>query len=90
MNGPARLAVDWFRVLEETRRAGHTFSEISLYTGVSKPSIMNYRNCGTEPGYTAGTSLLRFWASVTGKNPDDPPMTVRQLSAASFRRKSGF
>lgn len=90
MNGPANLQVDWFRVLEETRRAGYTFSEISQYTRVTKPSIMNYRNCGAEPGWTAGTSILRFWASVTGQNADSPPMTVRALSAASFRRKSGF
>ena len=78
---PAR-AVDWFRVLEDVRRADFTLAEIAQFTQIPRTTLLGYRNLGAEPKHYAGVTLLKLWAQVTGNAPDQAP-TVQRMPTVS-------
>ncbi|MDN7848109.1 hypothetical protein [Burkholderia seminalis] len=82
---PAR-AVDWFRVLEDVRRADYTLAEIAQFTQIPRTTLLGYRNLGAEPKHYAGVTLLKFWAQVTGRQPDDAPTRQRMPSVSESLR----
>lgn len=82
---PAR-AVDWFRVLEDVRRADFTLAEIAQYTQIPRTTLLGYRNLGAEPKHYAGVTLLKLWAQVTGKPTDDAPTLQRMPSVSESLR----
>ncbi|HIC7209396.1 hypothetical protein [Burkholderia stabilis] len=82
---PAR-AVDWFRVLEDVRRADFTLAEIAQYTHIPRTTLLGYRNLGAEPKHYAGVTLLKLWAQVTGKVPDEAPTLQRMPSVSESLR----
>ncbi|EKS9800310.1 MULTISPECIES: hypothetical protein [Burkholderia] len=82
---PAR-AVDWFRVLEDVRRADFTLAEIAQYTQIPRTTLLGYRNLGAEPKHYAGVTLLKLWAQVTGNAPDDAPTVQRMPSVSESLR----
>lgn len=69
----AQLRVDWFRVLDDLKRAGYGLRDIEFFVGIPRSSLFRYR-AGSEPGYSMGDRLLRFWADATGCDASDPPM----------------
>ena len=82
---PAR-AVDWFRVLEDVRRADFTLAEIAQYTQIPRTTLLGYRNLGAEPKHYAGVTLLKLWAQVTGNAPDEAPTVQRMPSVSDALR----
>ncbi|MBW5807453.1 hypothetical protein FOZ70_22240 [Burkholderia sp. COPS] len=81
-------SVDWFRVLEDVRRADYTLAEIAQYTQIPRTTLLGYRNLGAEPKHYAGQTLLRMWTQVTGKPPGDAPTVQRMPSVSDILRKS--
>ena len=82
---PAR-AVDWFRVLEDVRRADYTLAEIAQYTQIPRTTLLGYRNLGAEPKHYAGVTLLKLWAQVTDRQPDEAPTVQRMPSVSESLR----
>lgn len=80
--------VDWFRVLEDVRRADFTLAEIAQFTRIPRTTLLGYRNLGAEPKHYAGVTLLKLWAQVTGREPDDAPTVQRMPSVSDILRKS--
>ncbi|MBJ9594313.1 hypothetical protein BLA50215_07041 [Burkholderia lata] len=80
--------VDWFRVLEDVRRADFTLAEIAQYTQIPRTTLLGYRNLGAEPKHYAGVTLLKLWAQVTGNAPDQAPTVQRMPTVSDILRKS--
>ncbi|WP_070106306.1 hypothetical protein [Burkholderia plantarii] len=78
---PVRV-VDWFRVLEDVRRADYTLAEIAQYTRIPRTTLLGYRNLGAEPKHWAGVTLLKLWSQVTGNTAADAP-TIERLPTVS-------
>ncbi|OXJ16000.1 hypothetical protein [Burkholderia sp. HI2500] len=81
-------SVDWFRVLEDVRRADFTLAEIAQYTQIPRTTLLGYRNLGAEPKHYAGVTLLKLWAQVTGNAPDQAPTVQRMPTVSDILRKS--
>ncbi|KVF08978.1 MULTISPECIES: hypothetical protein [Burkholderia] len=80
------VSVDWFRVLEDVRRADFTLAEIAQYTRIPRTTLLGYRNLGAEPKHYAGQTLLKLWAQVTGRQPDEAPTLQRMPSVSAALR----
>lgn len=53
--------VDWFRVLDDLRRTGLRFDDVSDGTGIPRATLAGYKNLDVEPKHADGTALLRLW-----------------------------
>ncbi len=82
---PVRV-VDWFRVLEDVRRADFTLAEIAQYTRIPRTTLLGYRNLGAEPKHWAGVTLLALWSQVTGRAAGEAPTTERMPTVSDILR----
>ena len=77
--------IDWPSIFTDLTVAGYSLAEIQQYTGIPKSTLLSYRNSVATPSHNPGHTLLKFWAQVCEKKPEDAPFTRRHLSAAAFR-----
>lgn len=63
--------VDWFFIITDLQRVGVYPEMIARRLDVSRGTIQNFRNSGTEPRHCDGQALLNLWRTATGK--DEPP-----------------
>ncbi len=53
--------VDWWRLLEDLRRAGLSLESISGATKIPKSTLLGYRNLDAEPKHADGSVLVSLW-----------------------------
>jgi hypothetical protein len=68
--------IDWFRIIVDIRRNGHTYLTIAATIGTVKSNVRNIAN-GTAPRYEFGERLIAMWAELTGKSPENAPRVSR-------------
>lgn len=59
--------VDWWRVLEDLRRAGIIPRHAAKRIGVPQATLLAWKNNGAEPKYLDGELLTQLWTEATGK-----------------------
>ena len=77
---PASMRIDWFRLLVNLGKEGYSLRSISHFTGISKSSLIGYKN-GSQPAYHIGVCLLQFWSEATGHDSTEAPT----ISLYSFK-----
>lgn len=65
--------VDWFKVITQICRAGHSANAIADAICVARTTLLGWKQ-GAEPRYGEGERLVMFWCHVTGQGRDDLPM----------------
>lgn len=78
-----RIRVDWFRTIVELERCGYTPGSISAAIGVSRSTIMGWRNYDAEPAHDAGERLVQLWCQVHHQQRDALPLSVPDLLSAA-------
>jgi hypothetical protein len=66
--------VDWWRVIVDLCRAGHTHESIATSIRVGKSTIAGWKE-GSEPRHKDGEVLIEMWVEVTGNSRE----TVHRL-----------
>jgi hypothetical protein len=74
----ADIRVDWFRLLSELKVEGYSLYGISHLTGISKSSLIGYKQ-GSQPPYHQGVLLVTCWAQALGKDVTEVP-TIDKFS----------
>lgn len=70
----AAARVDWFRVIVELERLGHSHERIAAECMRGKTWAWALKNVpDTEPRYRDGVALLAFWSEQTGKPASEYP-----------------
>lgn len=65
--------VDWSRMVWDVAKTGLHVSQIARKVRVSRSTVIRWRDYNREPLWAAGNRLMRYWASVTGNNHENPP-----------------
>jgi hypothetical protein len=65
--------VDWFRVVEDVCRRGHTLATISVAIDVPRTTIIGWRQ-GATPKHPDGERMLALWREVM-----IPPLPVAHV-----------
>lgn len=71
----AERRVDWFKVITQLSRAGHSPHMVSDSIGVPRSTLIGWKQ-GAEPRYTEGERLVSFWSQVTGRDRKSLPMVA--------------
>lgn len=64
--------VDWWRVIVDLCRGGHTHASIATAIRVGKSTVAGWKE-GSCPRYEDGEILVGMWCDVTGNGQDDIP-----------------
>jgi hypothetical protein len=75
------IRVDWFRVITDICRKGHTLESIGAHIGTCKQTVHRWKE-GSEPSYKDGAALVELWRSIVV--PDLP----RQIDDRGIRRRA--
>lgn len=66
--------IDWFRVIVNLERAGHSQRDIAFFMGMSQPWVKHLKNSpGAMPRYSDGVKLLKWWCDVMDKPLSEVP-----------------
>lgn len=71
---PQLMRVDWFRVITDLSRAGHSPNAVSDSIGVARTTLIGWKQ-GAEPRYTEGERLVAYWCKALGKDRSELHMT---------------
>ena len=66
--------VDWWRVIVDLCRNGHTHATIGAAVNVGKSTVAGWKD-GSSPRHTDGEKLIALWCQVTGESRDSVPFT---------------
>lgn len=70
--GPKRI--DWFRVITEVLRGGHSIQSAADTIDVARTTLIGWKQ-GAEPRYSEGERLVLLWCRLTEKDREELPMT---------------
>lgn len=80
--------VDWFRLIDDLKRAGKSLYDAGEATGIPTSTIYGYKE-GAEPKHSDGEVLIGYWLRVTGMHRADVPITTAgPISASRCNRTS--
>lgn len=72
--------IDWFRVLADLQRAGHSLKHVSSQLKIPYSTLHGWRD-GAEPGYSHGEQLLAMWVNLTGRERLQAPTMGQALAS---------
>lgn len=76
--------VDWFRLLDDLKRAGKSLYDIEAGVSIPKSTLVGYKN-GSEPKHCDGEKLITFWCKSTSRHRTEIPLVRITLSAAGAK-----
>lgn len=65
--------IDWWQVVTDICRLGHTHASIAICIGVGRATINDWKNNGARPKYEEGEGLIGLWCSLTGNSRESVP-----------------
>jgi hypothetical protein len=65
--------IDWWKLLNDLRRAGMGFDVVSQSTGIPMSTIAGYKNLDAEPKHADGSVLVGLWK---GRHEGNPPIQL--------------
>lgn len=83
MNPPARIRVDWFRVIVQLEAAGYRPNAIGAAIGSPRATIVGWRNYGYEPAHAEGERLVQLWCQVMQLDRDEMPLNTEDMLSVS-------
>lgn len=78
--------VDWFKVITDLSKTGHTPHIVSVAIGVARTTLIGWKQ-GAEPRYTEGERLVSLWCRVLRKDRSKLP-TVAISDFWSYHSKA--
>lgn len=81
---PTHVRVDWFRLLDDLKRAGNSLYDIEGKIEIPKSTLIGYKQ-GSEPKHCDGEKLITFWCKVTCRHRTEIPLVRVTLSAATAK-----
>jgi hypothetical protein len=75
------LRVDWFRLITDLNRAGHSTRRFADNLGIPRTTIEGWK-AGAEPKHADGERLIALWCERMGKGREHLP----RISEFDFRR----
>jgi hypothetical protein len=75
------LRVDWFRLITDLNRAGHSTRRFADNLGIARTTIEGWK-AGSEPKHADGERLIALWCERMGRGREHLPRT----SEFDFRR----
>lgn len=75
------LRVDWFRLIADLNRAGHSTRRFADILGIPRTTIEGWKS-GAEPKHADGERLIALWCEQLRRSRDQLPMIRRH----DFRR----
>ena len=83
---PDTPGVSWWHVIVVLEKSGYTHAAIGAAIGMSRQSVVSWKNEYVEPNHETGERLIALWRVVTGRPREELPVMASQiLSAADFR-----
>lgn len=75
------LRVDWFRLIVDLNRAGHSTRRFADILGIPRTTIEGWK-AGAEPKHADGERLIALWCKELAKTRSEVPV----ISDFDFRR----
>lgn len=72
--------IHWFRIFVDLKAQGYSMYAVAHFTAIPKSTLIGFKN-GSEPRFSDGQKLLRFWAQATGHDVAMAP----QIDPFDFR-----
>lgn len=66
--------VNWSAMVWDLIKMGLHPTQIARKVRVSRSTVIRWRDYNREPLWATGNRLIRYWAGVTGHNPQKLPM----------------
>lgn len=67
------VRVSWWHVIVQMENRGYTHSQIAAAIGRPRTTVLNWKNCDTEPAHIDGERLCALWRVVTGRPASELP-----------------
>lgn len=73
MRGCQSKRVDWWHIITDLCRHGHTHASIGISIGVGKSTVNDWKNNEARPKFDEGDVLVRMWCEITGNSRESVP-----------------